>query len=139
MSSATKPLGMRTMSSSGYNHNSTNSNKQYASWKGQGIDRYPVGTTPSLVRPLTNNDAGNIFQTGFGLARPIKHYRKGRVITAYQTQQEIADTDQSLNDNCASININPSKHPYFAAPILIFFAILGLSCPSRCITHLIKE
>ena len=96
MSSATKPLGMRTMSSSGYNHNSTNSNKQYASWKGQGIDRYPVGTTPSLVRPLTNNDAGNIFQTGFGLARPIKHYRKGRVITAYQTQQEIADTDPLL-------------------------------------------
>jgi hypothetical protein len=29
---------------------------------------------------LTNNDTGNVFQTGFGLPRPIKHYRKGKVI-----------------------------------------------------------
>jgi len=67
------------MPSSGYNHN--NSEPQgYISWKGRGIFSNPVGVTASHIRPLTNNDPGNVFETGFGLPRPIKHYRKGRVI-----------------------------------------------------------
>lgn len=40
------------------------------------------GIAPTNIRPLTNNDPGNIFPTGFGLPRPIKHYRKGRVIVS---------------------------------------------------------
>lgn len=68
------------MPSSGYNHKSTTYNKQYVSWKGSGLNSNPVGTASGHIRPLTNNDPGNVFQTGFGLARPIKHFRKGRVI-----------------------------------------------------------
>jgi hypothetical protein len=82
MSSAVYPLGMNSMPSSGYSHKSTILNKQYVSWKGTGINSFPVGTAPGHIRPLTNNDPGNMFQTGFGLARPIKHFRKGRVIVA---------------------------------------------------------
>jgi hypothetical protein len=52
----------------------------YKTWKGTGVFSNPVGVTASHIRPLTNNDTGNVFQTGFGLPRPIKHYRKGRVI-----------------------------------------------------------
>jgi len=68
------------MPASGYNHSSTNYLKQYIPWKGTGAFSNPVGIAPGHIRPLTNNDPGNLFQTGFGLARPIKHYRKGRVI-----------------------------------------------------------
>jgi len=80
MSSAFYPLGMNSMPASGYNHRSTYFNKQYISWKGTGVNSNPVGTAPGHIRPLTNNDPGNVFQTGFGLARPLKHFRKGRVI-----------------------------------------------------------
>jgi len=80
MSSAFKPLGMNSMPASGYNHKSTTYNKQYISWKGTGINSNPVGTASGHIRPLTNNDPGNVFKTGFGLPRPIKHFRKGRVI-----------------------------------------------------------
>ena len=80
MSSAVYPLGMNSMPASGYTHNSTYYNKQYIPWKGTGVNSFPVGTAAGHIRPLTNNDPGNNFQTGFGLPRPIKHYRKGRVI-----------------------------------------------------------
>ena len=80
MSSAFYPLGMNSKPASGYNHDSTTYNKQYSTWKGTGVNSNPVGTAPGHIRPLTNNDPGNVFQTGFGLPRPIKHFRKGRVI-----------------------------------------------------------
>ena len=80
MSSAVYPLGMNSMPASGYTHQSTYYNKQYIPWKGTGINSFPVGTASGHIRPLTNKDPGNVFQTGFGLPRPIKHYRKGRVI-----------------------------------------------------------
>jgi hypothetical protein len=86
MSTAVYPLGMRTTPASGYTHKSTYFNKQYITWKGTGINSNPVGTAPSHIRPLTNNDPGNVFQTGFGLPRPIKHYRKGRVIVGEPVQ-----------------------------------------------------
>jgi hypothetical protein len=73
MSSAFYPLGMKT-----YNNHLPQGG--YKTWKGTGIFSNPVGVTASHIRPLTNLDPGNIFPTGFGLARPIKHYRKGRVI-----------------------------------------------------------
>jgi hypothetical protein len=73
MSSAFYPLGMKT-----YNNHVPQGG--YKTWKGTGVFSNPVGVTASHIRPLTNLDPGNIFPTGFGLARPIKHYRKGRVI-----------------------------------------------------------
>jgi hypothetical protein len=52
----------------------------YVTWKGNGVNSNPVGIAPGHIRPLTNNDPGNVFPSPFGKARPIKHYRKGRTI-----------------------------------------------------------
>jgi hypothetical protein len=73
MSSAFYPLGMKS-----YNNHVPQGG--YKTWKGTGVLSNPVGVTASHIRPLTNLDPGNIFPTGFGLARPLKQYRKGRVI-----------------------------------------------------------
>jgi hypothetical protein len=71
MSSAFYPLGMKS-----YNNHVPQGG--YKSWKGSGVFSNPVGLTAGTVRPLTNNDPANQFQTGFGLPRPIKHARKGK-------------------------------------------------------------
>jgi hypothetical protein len=71
MSTAQYPLGMKT-----YNNHVHQGG--YRSWKGSGVLSNPVGTTAGTIRPLTNNDPANNYQTGFGLPRPIKHARKGR-------------------------------------------------------------
>lgn len=73
MSTAFYPLGMKS-----YNNHVNQGG--YKTWKGKGILGNPVGVSASHIRPLTNNDPGNNFPTGFGLPRPMKHYRKGRVI-----------------------------------------------------------
>jgi hypothetical protein len=73
MSTAFYPLGMKS-----YNNHVHQGG--YKTWKGSGVFSNPVGITASHIRPLTNNDPGNVFPTGFGLPRPMKHYRKGRVI-----------------------------------------------------------
>jgi hypothetical protein len=73
MSSAFYPQGMNSW-------NNRLPQGGYKSWKGKGPFSNPVGVTASHIRPLTNNDPGNVFPTGFGLPRPIKHYRKGTVI-----------------------------------------------------------
>ena len=106
MSSAFYPLGMNSKPASGYNHDSTTYNKQYSTWKGTGVNSNPVGTAPGHIRPLTNNDPGNVFQTGFGLARPIKHFRKGRVIPS----QPITGVPNlnGINEN-ALINYNMNR------------------------------
>jgi len=52
----------------------------YKTWKGPGINSNPTGVAAGHIRPLTNLDPGNVFPSPFGKARPIKHYRKGRVI-----------------------------------------------------------
>ena len=108
MSSAFYPLGMNSMPSSGYNHGSTYFNKQYISWKGTGINSNPVGTAPGHIRPLTNNDPGNVFQTGFGLPRPIKHFRKGRVIPPQPIENvpNLNGVDPHNGDIKVSINEN---------------------------------
>lgn len=91
MSSAYYPQGMRAMPASGYNHKSTFDNKQYIPWKGVGILSNPVGVAPGHIRPLTNNDPGNVFLSGSFpsrtfvhtrrfIPRPLKHYRKGRTV-----------------------------------------------------------
>jgi hypothetical protein len=105
MSTAYYPQGMRAMPASGYNHKSTTFSKQYLSWKGSGMEKNPVGTAPGHIRPLTNNDPGNVFQTGFGLARPIKHFRKGRVIPSEPiTANNFIGKDP--HNNTIDININ---------------------------------
>ena len=101
MSSATKPLGMNSMPSSGYNHKSTTYNKQYVTWKGSGVNSNPVGSASGHIRPLTNNDSGNVFPTGFGLPRPIKHFRKGRVIRS--------EPITGNSNNIALINYNLNR------------------------------
>jgi hypothetical protein len=52
----------------------------YKTWKGSGINSNPTGIAHGHIRPLTNLDTGNIFPAPFGKPRPLKHYRKGRVI-----------------------------------------------------------
>lgn len=116
MSSAFYPLGMNSMPASGYNHNSTYYNKQYIPWKGTGPNSFPVGTAPGHIRPLTNNDPGNNFPTGFGLPRPIKHYRKGRVIPPQPVEgvpnlvinSPTSDTTLNIDEN-GLINYNMNR------------------------------
>jgi hypothetical protein len=107
MSSAVYPLGMNSMPASGYTHKSTYYNKEYRPWKGTGINSFPVGTAPGHIRPLTNKDPGNNFQTGFNLPRPLKHYRKGRVIPpAPITGVPNLIIDNPTNNNTFNIDEN---------------------------------
>lgn len=76
MSSAFYPQGMNSW-------NNRTPQGGYKTWKGKGVFSNPVGVTATHIRPLTNNDPGNVFPTGFGLPRPIKHFRKGKVIPVY--------------------------------------------------------
>lgn len=80
MSTAFYPTNMRRQSTGGYSNKSSLENMPYRSWKGTGPFSNPIGVTATHIRPLTNNDPGNIFPTGFGLPRPLKQYRKGTVI-----------------------------------------------------------
>jgi len=124
MSSAVYPLGMNSMPASGYTHQSKYYNKQYIPWKGTGANSFPVGTAPGHIRPLTNNDPGNVFQTGFGLARPIKHYRKGRFIPPVSIEgvnnlnvnSPYNDVNLSINEN-ALINYNINRFVRSSTPI----------------------
>lgn len=89
MSSAFYPLGMKK-----YNNHVHQGG--YKTWKGKGIFRNPIGITSTHIRPLTNLDPGNQFPTGFGLPRPMKHYRKGSlppdpdVLVIEQTEPLVA-------------------------------------------------
>jgi len=117
MSTAFFPQGMRgAMPASGYNHHSTYFNQQYLPWKGTGSQSNPVGIASGHIRPLTNKDPGNVFQTGFGLARPIKHFRKGRVIPATPISANNLITKDPYNQNipitideAALINYNMNR------------------------------
>lgn len=101
MSSAFYPLGMKS-----YNNHLPQGG--YKTWKGTGVFSNPVGVTASHIRPLTNLDPGNIFPTGFGLPRPLKQYRKGRVIPytgpviIYNENNEA----QKIEDSLVKYNIN---------------------------------
>ena len=103
MSTAFYPLGMKS-----YNNHVHQGG--YKTWKGSGVFSNPVGITSTHIRPLTNNDSGNVFPTGFGLPRPMKHYRKGRVIPVpeysdnYGQYTEIALINYNLNRAVKSSN-----------------------------------
>ena len=116
MSTAFYPLGMRTMPAGGRSHATLPG--QYLSWKGDGPFSNPVGTAPSHIRPLTNNDSGNVFLSGnfpsrtynnvrVFLPRPLKQYRKGRVIPSTPI---VADsTDPITNNEIDLINYNTHR------------------------------
>jgi hypothetical protein len=103
MSTAVYPLGMNSKPSSGYTHKSTYYNKQYIPWKGTGVNSFPVGSAAGHIRPLTNNDPGNVFPTGFGLPRPIKHFRKGRFIPPAPVENV---PDLNVNSPYGDVNIS---------------------------------
>jgi len=70
----------------------------YKTWKGEGINKNPVGIAPGHIRPLTNKDPGNVFPSPFGKARPIKHYRKGSVISALLNKEKSMMESNKNND-----------------------------------------
>ena len=76
MSTAFFPTNMRRQSASGYSNNSTLDNIPYVSWKGTGVFSNPIGVTSTHIRPLTNNDPGNVFPTGFGLPDHLSNIEK---------------------------------------------------------------
>ena len=79
----------------------------YASWKGAGVNSNPVGIAPGHIRPLTNNDPGNVFYSPFGKARPLKHYRKGRTIpNVTSLLQSNFTLQQKTEANLISYNLN---------------------------------
>lgn len=114
MSTAFYPTNMRQQASSGYSNHSSLENIAYKSWKGKGIFSNPVGVTATHIRPLTNRDPGNIFPTGFGLPRPIKHYRKGTVFPVYlnpvlnTNATPVVDRVANIEKSLIARNINRS-------------------------------
>ena len=106
MSTAFYPTNMRRQAASGYSNKSTLENIPYVPWKGTGVFSNPVGVTATHIRPLTNNDPGNVFPTGFGLARPLKQYRKGTVIPIHFEKQVTTNTADDIEKMLISYNIN---------------------------------
>jgi hypothetical protein len=83
----------------------------YKTWKGDGINKNPVGIAPGHIRPLTNKDPGNVFPSPFGKARPIKHYRKGSVISELLNRQKamdlnVDDSNQNINNDLIQAEID---------------------------------
>jgi hypothetical protein len=108
MSTSFYPTNMRQQPGGGYNSNSTLQNIPYVPWKATGIFRNPVGVTATNIRPLTNNDPGNIFPTGFGLPRPLKQYRKGTV-TPINFNKITVNPNLVPNINILSKKLNPNN------------------------------
>jgi hypothetical protein len=101
MSSAFYPQGMNSW-------NNRVPQGGYKTWKGSGVFSNPVTNTATHIRPLTNNDPGNVFPTGFGLPRPIKHYRKGTVIPVPIPilVQDPSNPGQYIEQSQINYNIN---------------------------------
>lgn len=108
MSTAFYPTNMRRQSTGGYSNKSTLENIPYVTWKGSGLFSNPVGVTSTHIRPLTNNDPGNVFPTGFGLPRPLKHYRKGTVIPIHFNVLTVDpnNSSQYIETSLIEYNVN---------------------------------
>lgn len=85
MSTALYPLGMKS-----YNNHLPQGG--YKSWK----DKFPVGITPTHIRPLTNKDPSNWYPAPFGRARPLKQYRKGVANATNSTRVVKSSVSQSI-------------------------------------------
>lgn len=103
MSTAFYPQGM-SLSSGG-----NTSNQSYVTWKGRGVFQNPVGITSTHVRPLTNKDPGNIFPTGFGLPRPIKHYRRGTVIPLIPSTMSVDPEKNNISFESGLVEYNLNR------------------------------
>ena len=99
MSSAFYPQGMNSW-------NNRTAHGGYKTWKGRGVFSNPVGVTATHIRPLTNNDPGNVFPTGFGLPRPIKHFRKGTVIPVYVPLTNPSNQSTTVEQLQIQYNLN---------------------------------
>jgi hypothetical protein len=86
MSTAFYPQGMKT-----YNNHLPQGG--YKSWK----DRFPVGITPTHIRPLTNKDSSNWYPAPFGRPRPLKQYRKGVGNSVGDSRVVKSSLSQSIN------------------------------------------
>ena len=116
MSTAYYPQGMRTMPASGRMNSSFPS--QYTTWKGTGILSNPVAIAPSHIRPLTNKDSGNVFQSGSYpkrypqftrrfFPRPLKHHRRGRVIPPNSFENQFQDNPTfEMQTDLINYNVN---------------------------------
>jgi hypothetical protein len=74
------------------------------SWKGNGIYAYQTGNAAKDVRPAWNKDYTNDTQGAFGKPRPIKHFRKARVLPQ-PIQIQSPETNQMVE-----IDINEQKN-----------------------------
>ena len=63
-------------------------------WKGYST---PIGSTTGTIRPLTNNDSTNIYESAFGLPRPIKCARRGRNISGRMNRRENTSVKFTLD------------------------------------------
>lgn len=96
----------------------------YKSWKGRNVNSNPTGIAHGHIRPLTNSDPGNVFYSPFGKARPLKNYRKGRVIpnigiivldkskegeTIYKNKTYLAEAELALIQYNLNRSVKSSK------------------------------
>jgi hypothetical protein len=96
----------------------------YKTWKGRNVNSNPTGIAHGHIRPLTNLDPGNVFYSPFGAARPLKQYRKGRVIPnidiitldkskdgefIYKNNKYLAETEVALIQYNLNRNVKSSK------------------------------
>jgi len=113
MSSASYPQGMNSYNNRKSHNLNLNTNPilpiQYTSWKGSGPFSNPIGVTSTHIRPLTNNDPANVFPTGFGLPRPMKHYRKGTVIPVPKSVFIVDPNDSSKVIETSLIEYNTNR------------------------------
>ena len=75
-------------------YNNTLNGGNIDTWKGNGVYSFQSGNMAKNVRPFFNKDYSNDTTVAFGKARPLKHYRKGRVMPNY------------IDTNIGNININ---------------------------------
>jgi hypothetical protein len=113
MSAILYPQGMNSYNNRKTHNLNLNTNPvlptSYNSWKGSGAFSNPIGISSTHIRPLTNNDAGNVFPTGFGLPRPIKHYRRGRVIPVPKSVFTIDSTNPGKLKETSLIEYNTNR------------------------------
>ena len=73
-----------------------------ASWKANGINAFQTGNMAHDRRPYSNKDYTNDSMVGFGKARPLKQYRKGRVVPQFQAV--------NIDGNRETIDINELRY-----------------------------
>jgi len=107
----------------------------YKTWKGSSVNSNPTGIAHGHIRPLTNLDPGNVFPAGsfaspvysktrVFIPRPLKHYRKGRVVpniniialdktkdgqVIYSDKKYLSETEAGLIQYNLNRNVKSSK------------------------------